>query len=106
LIENFSWAATMTAIMVQAPDPELREDWSGVWMQRLESMPLLAKNWLEHTYKDDYSKHGSINEDYNQVQVAVYCVGGWGDAYSEAIPRMMQGLPGPKKAIIGPWAHK
>lgn len=106
LIENFSWAATMTAIMAKAPDPLLRDDWREVWMQRLEAMPLLAKNWLAHSYKDDYWKHGSINEDYSKVKAAVYCVGGWGDAYSEAIPRMMQGLPGPKKAIIGPWAHK
>ncbi len=106
LTENFSWAATMTSIMTKAPDPQLLDNWREVWMQRLEAMPLLAKNWLEHTYKDDYWKHGSINEDYSKVQAAVYCVGGWGDAYSEAIPRMMQGLPGPKKAIIGPWAHK
>ncbi|HCH24064.1 MAG TPA: peptidase S15 [Oceanospirillaceae bacterium] len=107
LTENFSWAATMTAIMSKAPDPEiLGEQWRDVWLKRLHKMPLLAKNWLQHTYKDDYWKHGSINEDYSQVKAAVYCVGGWGDAYSEAIPRMMQGLPGPKKALIGPWAHK
>lgn len=106
LTENFSWAATMTAIMAKAPDPLLLDNWREVWLERLEAMPLLAENWLQHTYKDDYWKHGSINEDYSQVKAAVYCVGGWGDAYSEAIPRMLQGLPGPKKAIIGPWAHK
>src|SRR4030095_2867399 len=25
--------------------------------------------------------------------------------YSNAIPRLMAGLPGPKKGLIGPWAH-
>ncbi|MDP5008643.1 MAG: peptidase S15, partial [Glaciimonas sp.] len=26
--------------------------------------------------------------------------------YSNAIPRMLENLPGPKKGLIGPWAHK
>jgi hypothetical protein len=33
-------------------------------------------------------------------------VGGWNDAYSNAIPRLMKGLRTTRKAIIGPWAHK
>ena len=107
LTENFSWAATMACIMAKAPDPLLLPDtWRERWLERLQNMPFLARNWLEHSYKDDYWKHGSINEDYSAIKAAVYCIGGWGDAYSVAIPRMMQGLPGPKKALIGPWAHK
>ena len=106
-LENFSWASTMSCYMAKAPDPLLLPDtWRQQWLHRLENMPFLAKQWLEHSYKDDYWKHGSINEDYNAIKAAVYCVGGWGDAYSETIPRMMQGLTCPKKALIGPWAHK
>ena len=33
-------------------------------------------------------------------------VGGWNDAYSNAVPRLMRGLRSPCKAIIGPWVHK
>jgi putative CocE/NonD family hydrolase len=107
LTENFSWASTMTCTMAKAPDPLLLPDtWREKWLERLQHMPFLARNWLEHSYKDDYWKHGSINEDYCAIKAAVYCIGGWGDAYSVAIPRMMQGLQGPKKALIGPWAHK
>jgi predicted acyl esterase len=36
----------------------------------------------------------------------VLAVGGWNDAYSNAIPRMLNGLTAPVKAIIGPWTHK
>lgn len=107
LTENFSWASTMSCYMAKAPDPLLLpETWREHWLERLQNMPLLARNWLEHTYKDAYWKHGSINENYSALKAAVYCVGGWGDAYSVAIPRIIQGLPGPKKALIGPWAHK
>ena len=107
LLENFSWASTMACYMAKAPDPLLLPDtWRQQWLLRLQNMPFLAKQWLEHSYKDDYWKHGSINENYASIKAAVYCMGGWGDAYSEAIPRMMQGLVAPKKAMIGPWAHK
>ena len=107
LLENFSWASTMACYMAKAPDPLLLPNtWRQQWLHRLENMPFLAKEWLAHSYKDEYWKHGSISEDYSSIKAAVYCIGGWGDAYSEAIPRMMGGLACPKKALIGPWAHK
>ena len=40
------------------------------------------------------------------IEAAVLRVGGWNDAYTNAVPRLMKGLRCPRKAIIGPWAHK
>ena len=31
---------------------------------------------------------------------------GWADGYTNAIFRLLNHLPGPKKGLIGPWAHK
>ena len=39
------------------------------------------------------------------IEVPVYAVGGWADGYTNAIPRLLEGLPGPRKGLIGPWAH-
>ena len=39
------------------------------------------------------------------IEAAVYAVGGWSDGYTNAIPRLLEGLPGPRKGLIGPWAH-
>ena len=36
----------------------------------------------------------------------VYAVGGYADGYTNPIFRMMENLPGPRKALVGPWAHK
>ncbi|KAI1695054.1 x-Pro dipeptidyl-peptidase (S15 family) domain-containing protein [Ditylenchus destructor] len=69
-------------------------------------MPLLAETWLQHQTRDDYWRHGSVCEDYAKIKAAVYAVGGWGDAYRNTVSRLMQNLPGPKKAMIGPWIHK
>ncbi len=65
--------------------------------------------WSRHgsstSYRDDYWKQGSVNEDYSSITAAVYAVGGWADGYSNAIPRMLAGLKAPRKGLIGPWAH-
>jgi putative CocE/NonD family hydrolase len=105
--ENLGWGATMLAYSSRAPDPLLYgEGWYDAWMERLENEPFLAARWLKHQRRDDYWKHGSVCEDYSRITAAVLAVGGWNDAYSNAIPRMLNGLTAPVKAIIGPWTHK
>lgn len=105
--ENLGWSATMHAYSSRAPDPELvGEAWRDMWLQRLNAEPLLAIEWLKHPYRDAYWKHGSINQDYPAIDAAVLAVGGWNDAYTNAVPRLVSNLRGPAKGIIGPWAHK
>jgi len=107
LMENLGWAGTMFSYSSRPPDPLLStERWREMWLQRLENTPLLVDNWLQHQHRDEFWKHGSICEDYSDIEAAVLAVGGWYDAYSNAIPRMMENLDCPRKGIIGPWAHK
>ncbi|MCP1362075.1 MULTISPECIES: CocE/NonD family hydrolase [unclassified Halomonas] len=104
---NQGWASTMLSFSAGVPDPLLvGERWRELWKQRLEAMPLLAETWLSHPTRDDYWRHGSVCENYADIEAAVYCVGGWGDAYKNSVSRLMANLPGPKKAMVGPWIHK
>lgn len=106
LNNSIAWASTMFAFGAQPPDPDVVGDrWRDMWIERLENNPLMAASWIEHQHRDAYWKQGSVCEDYSSVEAAVYAVGGWADGYSNAIPRMLAGLPGPKKGLIGPWAH-
>lgn len=107
LMENLGWASTMLSYSSRPPDPALAgESWRDTWMQRLENTPLLIDNWLQHQRRDAFWKHGSICEDWSDIQAAVLLVGGWHDAYSNTIPRMLEGLQCPVRGINGPWAHK
>ena len=65
----------------------------------------MIEAWLGHQRRDDYWRHGSVCEDYGAIEAAVYAVGGWADGYSNAVPRLVAGLPGPRKGLIGPWSH-
>lgn len=105
--ENHGWAATMLSYSSRPPDPAIvGEKWSKMWLERLQMEPFLLINWLQHPYRDNYWKHGSVCEDWKAITVPTLVIGGWNDAYVNAVLRLMNGLQGHRKAIIGPWAHK
>ncbi len=107
LNENLGWAATMLAYSSRPPDPDIvGPRWKKMWMERLKNAPFLLIPWLKHPHRDDYWKHGSVCENFGAITAATLVVGGWNDAYSNAVPRLMKGLRCPRKAVIGPWAHK
>lgn len=107
LNENLGWGGTMWSYSSKAPDPILRpDDWREIWMDRLENEPFLAAKWLEHQRRDTYWEHGSVCEDYSAIKAATLAIGGWGDAYKNAPPALIENLTAPAKAIIGPWVHK
>lgn len=41
----------------------------------------------------------------DDLRVPTLCVGGWRDVYTEAVPRLFESIPGPKKLLMGPWMH-
>ena len=105
LNENLGWGATMLSYSSRAPDPALRPDWREMWMERLENEPFLPATWLRHQRRDSYWQHGSVCEDYSALKAKVLAVGGWGDAYKNAVPQLVEALDG-AKGIVGPWVHK
>ncbi|MCR9127430.1 MAG: CocE/NonD family hydrolase [Rhodobacteraceae bacterium] len=106
LNENLGWGATMWSYSSRAPDPALRpDDWRAMWHERLEAEPFLPSVWLRHQRRDAYWRHGSVCEDYTAIRAKVLAVGGWGDAYKNAVPALAAALPD-AKGIIGPWVHK
>lgn len=105
--ENLGWAATMFAYSSRPPDPKIVGNrWRKMWMERLKNEPFLIIPWLKHPHRDAYWKHGSVCESFASIDAPALVVGGWNDAYSNAVPRLMKGLRTSRKAIIGPWAHK
>ncbi len=100
------WAATMLTLCAMPPDPAVAgEGWRETWMARMQRTPAYLEAWLGHQRRDDYWRQGSVCEDPSAITAPVYAVGGWADGYSNAIPRLLATLPGPRKGLIGPWAH-
>ncbi|MGF7162112.1 hypothetical protein FHS85_003755 [Rhodoligotrophos appendicifer] len=107
LVDKLTWGSTMFAINSTPPDPALVGDsWRKIWMDRLKGSGLWPLEWHKQQRRTDLYTHGSIAEDYDAVKCPVYMVGGWADGYSNPIFRVLANLKGPRKGLIGPWAHK
>ncbi|HET7388225.1 MAG TPA: CocE/NonD family hydrolase [Nocardioidaceae bacterium] len=107
LSDNLSWASTMFAYNSCPPDPAVvGEHWRDMWLDRLRGSGLWLDTWLRHQHRDAYWQHGSICEEYADVQCPVLAVSGWADGYSNAVFRMLEHLQGPRMGLIGPWSHK
>jgi putative CocE/NonD family hydrolase len=104
--QMLSWATVMFGYNAQPPDPRwVGEKWREIWLERMEKTPPYVEAWLQHQRRDAFWKHGSVREDYSAIDVPVYAVGGWGDAYNNSIPRILAGLSVPCKGLIGAWSH-
>lgn len=107
LNENLGWGGTMLSYSTRAPDPALVGDkWREIWLERLEAEPHLPEIWASHQHRNAYWKHGSVCEDYGLIKAATLAIGGWGDAYKNAVQSLVENLDAPVKGIIGPWIHK
>ncbi len=107
LNENFGWASSFLSFSTRPPDPEVvGPRWQEMWRERLESLHFFAEPWFEHQTRDAYWRHGSVAEDYAAIEAPVMIITGWADLYVNAVPRLLENLEVPVRAIAGPWAHQ
>jgi hypothetical protein len=107
LNEKMSWGSRMFGMNAAPPDPAVVGDaWRTMWRERLDAATFWPATWVAHQHRDAYYAQGSVCEDWEAITCPVYAVGGWADAYTNAIPRLLANLRCPRKGLIGPWAHR
>lgn len=106
LTENLQWGAIFMMNQALPPDPEIVGDvWREEWRQRLEHLPNFPELWLRQPWRNEYWIEGSVRDHIDRIDIPVYAIGGWADAYSNAVPRLVEALSSTVKGLIGPWAH-
>ena len=106
-IDMTAWAGAMFAFNSRPPDPlQVGDAWRGMWQERLEGLEPPVVEWLSHQTRDEYWRHGSVSENYADIEIPVLTVGGWSDPYHDTVLRLVEHLPGQVKGLLGPWAHQ
>lgn len=106
LTDGLQWGSGLFTQLGRPLDPaHVGERWREGWLSRLAGMEPPLAHWLAHSERDAFWRHGSVCENYQAIECAVYAVGGWTDGYCDAILRLMQHLDAPRKGLIGPWTH-
>jgi len=106
LTENLRWGSVLLALAAQPPDPMIAGDtWRETWRDRLDHIPLFPATWMRHPQNDAYWRQGSVRDEIDRIACPVFAIGGWTDAYVNAVGRLMARLQVPCRGLIGPWAH-
>lgn len=106
-VDMTAWAGTVFAFGTRPPDPiTVGDEWRRMWQARLDDLQPPVLEWLSHQTRDDYWRHGSVCEDYSDIEIPVLTVGGWADPYHDTVLRLVEHLPGQVKGLLGPWAHQ
>ncbi len=61
--------------------------------------------YLKEQKDGEFWRKNSLRWNYPSIQVPVYLIGGLLDGYRDSIPRMLENMTVPMKAVIGPWPH-
>jgi putative CocE/NonD family hydrolase len=105
-LTNLQWGASFKGVMVMPPDPAIvGEHWRELWRERLNATPNILQAWLSHQRNDSYWQRGSVSTHYASIKCPVYIVDGWVDTYVNTVPRILENVKCPRKALIGPWGH-
>jgi len=100
------WATTLMGFNALPPNSKYSGDtWNKIWLNSLENSTHFIEPWLSNQRRNEYWQQGSVCQDFSAIQCPVYAIGGWADGYTNAIFRLLEGLRGPRKGLIGPWSH-
>jgi putative CocE/NonD family hydrolase len=106
LTEDAMWSSFILGLGALPPDPQIVGDrWRSMWLERLAATTCWSSVWMRHQRRDAYWQRGSVCVDFSRIKIPVYAISGWDDTYFNAVPRLMEGLGGPRKGLIGPWTH-
>jgi uncharacterized protein len=84
-----------------APDFLLDEDWAKNRFDVTPSVYTYMREQRDGPFWDRASARGQ----YEKMRIPGYHIGGWYDGYRNALPRMLEHVDAPVKAMIGPWDH-
>jgi putative CocE/NonD family hydrolase len=100
-VDSWEMSMDLANAMPGAPDYVLDE---AFFENRFDTRP-----WM-FTYKrmqrdGPFWDRTALKTRYEAIRVPTFVIGGWYDGYRDSVPRMLQHLKAPIKAIVGPWSH-
>lgn len=97
-----SWEMSMDlAARPGAPDFVIDE---AYFRDRFEAEPWML-TYKRHQREGPFWDRASAKGRYEKIRIPTFHIGGWYDGYRDSLPRMLEHLRSPVKAMIGPWSH-
>ena len=84
-----------------APDFKMDKEWVK---NRFDVKPSVY-TYMHQQRDGEFWDRASAKNQYEKIRIPGYHIGGWYDAYRNSLPRMLENVQAPVKAMIGPWDH-
>jgi hypothetical protein len=100
--DSYEFEMDLHNIVPGAPDYRIDEDY---FRDRFDTMPwflIYKKQQRDGPFWD----RASLNAHYDSIRIPTFVIGGWYDGYRDSVPRMLEHVKAPMKAMIGPWSHE
>jgi len=100
-LDSWEMAQELYNAMPGAPDYVIDDE---LFENRFDTEPWV----LSHKRQQRDGPHwdrGSWRDRHHTINIPTFHIGGWYDGYRNSLPRMLEMVTAPVKAIIGPWSH-
>lgn len=84
-----------------APDYKLDDD----WLQNRFNVEPSVYTYMRNQRDSAFWDRASSLDKYDQIKIPGFHIAGWYDGYRDSLPRMLENVKAPTKALIGPWDH-
>jgi putative CocE/NonD family hydrolase len=98
-----SWEMSQDLANARPGAPDYRID-EAYFRDRFDTRPWML-TYKRQQRDGPFWKRTALKERYDVVRVPTFVIGGWYDGYRDSVPRMLEKLKAPVKAIVGPWSH-
>jgi len=99
-VDEFELAMDLQNALTPSPEFRLDED---TLKTRFDAPPWFLL-YLRQQRDGPFWKR-PVGGGLDAIRIPVFVIGGWLDGYRDSIPRMLERVKAPVKAIIGPWNH-
>ena len=98
-----SWAMSqdLTNARPGAPDFVIDDD---NFRNRFDTEPW-TMTYIRQQRDGAFWNRTTLKTRYDSIRIPTFVIGGWYDGYRDSVPRMLEHVKAPVKAIVGPWSH-
>jgi len=100
-VDSYEMQLDLANAMPGAPDYRIDEDYFRNRFDTPPWLPLYKRQPRDGPFWDRTAPQAH----YDSIRIPTFLIGGFLDGYRDSVPRMLQHVQAPLKAIMGPWAH-
>jgi uncharacterized protein len=100
-VDSWEMGQDLANLVPGAPDYTIDERY---FADRFDTPPWML-TYKRQQRDGPFWKRTALKQRYDAIRIPTFVIGGWYDGYRDSVPRMLEHLKAPIKAMVGPWHH-